>query len=54
MLNPIEIHCESTEINPSEAPLDSDPCEPLLEDDVTEQVHQKRAALKKVDKAGES
>jgi len=40
MLNPIEIRCESTEINPSKAPLDSDPYEPLPED-VTEQVRRK-------------
>jgi len=53
MLNPIEIRCESTEINPSKAPLDSDPYEPLP-DDVTEQVRRKGAALKKVDEAGES
>ena len=54
MLNPTEIRCESTEINPSEAPLDPDPCEPLPEDDVTEQVRPKRATLKKADEVGES
>jgi len=54
MLNQIESRCESTEINPSKAPLDSDPYEPLPEDDVTEQVRRKGAALKKVDEAGES
>ena len=46
----IEIRCESAEITPSETPVDPELCEPLPEDDVTEQVHPKRAASKKADK----
>jgi len=49
LLYPLEIHCGSTAATPSQAPLDPKSCEPSPADDVTEQVHPKRAASKKAD-----
>ena len=50
LLYPLEIHCRETVAAPSQAPLDPKPCEPLpAEDDVTKEVHPKRAATKKAD-----
>ena len=47
---PLEIYCGLTAATPSQAPLNPKSCEPSpANDDVTEQVHPKRAASKKAD-----